>query len=389
MRFDEALAALDRAEKLYSAAGQPAHPALAVNRGAVLRSMGRAEEAMEQYELAATQAAEQGVPLHYTQHMNVAIVLTKMCKYDEAMARLEQAVALHGASGEPPDFRLPMNRGMILCALKRYEDSLDAYDESDRMAQEAGMEPMPLVPFHRAVSYVGLERFDDALASLAESVWRSGKMGSEVPEFVMQYERDLVRRLAQRESGRGGFGGGSGGRGGASRVSAAAPYVMPLPEEELLLPGEQPDGDGHDAFLSHRRREGHAYARLIKMNFEVRGRRAFLDIDEKAPTRRFDERLLSALDGSNNLVLILTPGALDRCVNDGDWLRREISYALQQDKNIIPVMMPDFKWPKADELPEDIRPLTLCEGLSYSHEYFPAFMDMLVNWCSVEAAAQA
>jgi hypothetical protein len=144
-----------------------------------------------------------------------------------------------------------------------------------------------------------------------------------------------------------------------------------------------------DAFLSHRRRDGGAYARLIKLNFELRGRHAFLDVDEKHPTRRFDEKLLRAIERAGSFVLILTPGALDRCVNEGDWLRREIRHAISLDMNIVPVMMPEFKWPKAEELPEDIRPITLCEGLSYSHDYFPAFMDTLIQWAVRESEMAA
>jgi hypothetical protein len=44
--------------------------------------------------------------------------------------------------------------------------------------------------------------------------------------------------------------------------------------------------------------------------------------------------------------------------NDRDWVRREIGYALQHGKTVLPVLLDGAKMPKARALPEDIAPLT-------------------------------
>ncbi len=44
--------------------------------------------------------------------------------------------------------------------------------------------------------------------------------------------------------------------------------------------------------------------------------------------------------------------------NDGDWVRREISFALKHCKTVLPVLLDGAKMPKARALPKDIAPLT-------------------------------
>ncbi|MFH0794101.1 MAG: hypothetical protein V2A74_08730 [bacterium] len=57
----------------------------------------------------------------------------------------------------------------------------------------------------------------------------------------------------------------------------------------------------------------------------------------------------------SNFLVVLSVGALERCAQKGDWLRREIACALNLNKNILPVLLPGFKFPQ--ELPADIRDL--------------------------------
>lgn len=50
----------------------------------------------------------------------------------------------------------------------------------------------------------------------------------------------------------------------------------------------------------------------------------FLDI-EKLAAGKFDDRLLSGVKQDKNFILVLTSGALERCVNDTmnkDWVHR-------------------------------------------------------------------
>ena len=58
--------------------------------------------------------------------------------------------------------------------------------------------------------------------------------------------------------------------------------------------------------------------------------------------------LLQSIRSARNFVLVLTPGALDRCKEDEeqrDWIHKEVACALNSKCNIIPVfdnfVMPD------------------------------------------------
>ena len=63
---------------------------------------------------------------------------------------------------------------------------------------------------------------------------------------------------------------------------------------------------------------------------------------------KFDNNLLQSIRSARNFVLVLTPGALDRCKGDDeqrDWIHKEVACALNSKCNIIPVfdnfVMPD------------------------------------------------
>lgn len=94
----------------------------------------------------------------------------------------------------------------------------------------------------------------------------------------------------------------------------------------------------YDIFISYRRKGGAHYARILKAELEKRGYRdrVFLDYDE-LKDGRFDSRIMQAIDSAPIFIFILSPGALDRCNNEDDWVRQEILYALKHERHIIPV----------------------------------------------------
>jgi len=91
----------------------------------------------------------------------------------------------------------------------------------------------------------------------------------------------------------------------------------------------------------------------------------------------FDEALLRQIADTPNFVVILSPNSLDRCVDEEDWLRREIAQAIRARRNIIPILMPGFTLPR--ELPPEIRNLSRYQGPEYSHRYFDAMIVEIVD----------
>ncbi|CAH8448221.1 unnamed protein product [Schistosoma guineensis] len=131
-----------------------------------------------------------------------------------------------------------------------------------------------------------------------------------------------------------------------------------------------------DIFISYRRSTGSQLASLLKVHFHLRGYRVFLDID-RLTAGKFHESLLHSIRSSYNFVLVLTPRALDRCLNDihcRDWIHKEVVCALESGCNIIPIT-DNFTWPPAESLPEDLRSITTYNAVNWIHDYQEACID--------------
>lgn len=137
----------------------------------------------------------------------------------------------------------------------------------------------------------------------------------------------------------------------------------------------------NDAFISYRREGGYLMAQLLRSSLKDRGVYCYLDLEEDR-SGQFDERLLGAIRNSPNFILILTKGSLDRCINQDDWVRQEIVEAVISKKNIIPVMYPDFVWPKElnDKFPKEVQILEKKQGVILRQEYLPATIEKIIDY---------
>jgi hypothetical protein len=111
----------------------------------------------------------------------------------------------------------------------------------------------------------------------------------------------------------------------------------------------------YDAFISYRRKNGFAVAKMLRDQLKLKKISAFVDLDELR-NGTFDDKILTAIKNSPSFLLILFPGDLDRCAEDDDWLTKEITAAVDSGRNIIPILCDGFKWPKHwnDDIPEKI-----------------------------------
>ena len=87
----------------------------------------------------------------------------------------------------------------------------------------------------------------------------------------------------------------------------------------------------YDAFISYRRDGGHEMARLLYEHLTNRGINCFFDLEELG-SGKFDVKLLRNIEQSKNFILVLSPDALARCQNEGDWVRSEIEHAIKHKK---------------------------------------------------------
>ena len=133
----------------------------------------------------------------------------------------------------------------------------------------------------------------------------------------------------------------------------------------------------YDIFISYRRDGGEYTARILCDRLQDMGYRVFFDV-ESLRSGEFNTRLYNAIDSCKDVLVILSPGALDRCVNPDDWVRRELEYALMREKNVIPVLLRGFTFP--DTLPETLEPLRYRNGLEANSQFFDAFLQRLTQF---------
>jgi formylglycine-generating enzyme required for sulfatase activity len=120
-------------------------------------------------------------------------------------------------------------------------------------------------------------------------------------------------------------------------------------------------------FISYRRKESKPHARLIFQDLRKRFRgRVFMDVDGLKPGEQFRDKIGRQLDGCTVLLALMGPqwaqvrddksGAV-RLFDARDWVRLEITTALQRGITVIPVLIDGAQMPQESELPPELHPL--------------------------------
>ena len=95
-------------------------------------------------------------------------------------------------------------------------------------------------------------------------------------------------------------------------------------------------------FISYRR-TNEMHARAVYQTLKAHGFDCFLDF-QNIDAGAFDQIILNQIKARAHFVLILTPSALERCNEPGDWLRKEIETAIDYKRNVVPLMMEGFSY---------------------------------------------
>lgn len=91
------------------------------------------------------------------------------------------------------------------------------------------------------------------------------------------------------------------------------------------------------AFISYRRDAlGKAFVRSLEQALTSQGYDVFLDVDS-INSGKWADQILTQVSRRAHFLLVLTPGALDLCINEDDWVRREFEAAKKLGRNIVPV----------------------------------------------------
>jgi hypothetical protein len=142
-------------------------------------------------------------------------------------------------------------------------------------------------------------------------------------------------------------------------------------------------------FLSYRRDDSGGYAgrvqdRLVK---EFGTELLFMDVDAIPLGANFAKVLHQRVSECNVLLAVIGPHWLDaqdeygnrRLNNPKDYERIEIAAALQRDIPVIPILLDNTRIPKADQLPDEIKELSLRNGLNVHLASFHSDCDRLIQ----------
>ena len=131
-------------------------------------------------------------------------------------------------------------------------------------------------------------------------------------------------------------------------------------------------------FISYRRKDISwalaVYQYLTRQNYDV-----FFDYTSLS-SGDFEQVIVSNIRARAHFLLILTPTALDRCHEPGDWLRREIETAVDEKRNIIPLFFDGFSFSSpvvAQKLTGKIGAIPRYNGLEVPPGYFLEAMERL------------
>ncbi|MBI5963589.1 MAG: tetratricopeptide repeat protein [Chloroflexi bacterium] len=131
-------------------------------------------------------------------------------------------------------------------------------------------------------------------------------------------------------------------------------------------------------FISYRR-TNYWTALAIFQNLNANGYDVFFDY-KSIPSGDFEQAIIENIKSRAHFVVILSPSALERCNEPGDWLRREMETAIENQRNIIPLMMEGFDFGS----PSTLKALTgkldafkRYNGLGIPAEYFDEAMTKL------------
>lgn len=94
--------------------------------------------------------------------------------------------------------------------------------------------------------------------------------------------------------------------------------------------------NNYDIFISYRRDGGAQYARILQLMLIQRGYKVFLDYDELRDGT-FSDRIRAAIKAAPVFMPVLSVGSMSRCVNEDDWVGKEILLAVQEGKHFVPI----------------------------------------------------
>src|SRR5690349_5851079 len=129
-------------------------------------------------------------------------------------------------------------------------------------------------------------------------------------------------------------------------------------------------------FISYRRDDGIWLAKYILDKLSALGFDVFMDLVSLG-AGEFEPTILAEIAERDYFLLVLTSGSLNRMIHQDDWLRRELTRAIETGRTVVPVLAEgvEFRDPQVQrvisKLPKSLRNLPSYNAVRiHSPEYF-------------------
>lgn len=145
---------------------------------------------------------------------------------------------------------------------------------------------------------------------------------------------------------------------------------------------------GKPIFISYRRDDSAAEAAALYR--ELRGESdedlVFMDTSTVEPGRKWTEEIESALESAETIIAVIGPDWIKasnewgqrRIDQKDDWVRREILFALNSNKKIIPTFVRGARQPPKEVLPKDIDNLFSFQSIELRRDYWQHDVQLLL-----------
>lgn len=139
-------------------------------------------------------------------------------------------------------------------------------------------------------------------------------------------------------------------------------------------------------FINYRRDDARAEARSIRDRLALAfgDKHVFMDVDNLRPGQRFDQELAKVLTSCEIFLAVIGPKWLETLkqrqqTGERDYVREEITSALQRGITCIPIVVDGAVLPSPERLPADIRDLVMHHKIDVSHATFGRDVMLLVD----------
>jgi hypothetical protein len=151
-------------------------------------------------------------------------------------------------------------------------------------------------------------------------------------------------------------------------------------------------------FISYRRDDsaGHAGRLFDGLSDHFDEDQIFMDVDHIEPGQDFVEVLEKAVDSCEILLTVIGKHWLlgagrttRRLDNPDDFVRLEVAAALRRNIRVIPVLVQGAVMPRAEELPEDLAPLSRRQAIELRDQHWKTDIKRLINYLEKVLAERA